>query len=338
MEKRLLPYLIIFSALSVSLSAAFYSVSGLSKMFAGASLQVIIMAGSLEIAKLVAASLLYQYWSKLHLLLKTYLSIAVLVLMVITSGGIYGFLSAAYSETAVKLDVVDKRVSVHQLKRERFQSQLTDVLSEKRSLTTNIQELSKGLANNVIQYTDTSGNIITTTSRSKRLSLERQLKETKELRTTLSIKEEALVDSITNIDLDVLDLETDSDLASEVGPLKYISKLTGKSIDQVVNWFIVALMIVFDPLAIALIISANVAFTTITTTTEPEEFDEDHALDQVLNTMVEDISETEKPLSDDIYKRIDYIEQWIKTSLTKDKYGRTRFNNIHDFDYGDKDT
>ncbi len=69
MERKILPILVVISALSVSLSAAFYSVTGLSKMFAGASMQVIIMAGSLELAKLIVASLLYQYWDKLGALL-----------------------------------------------------------------------------------------------------------------------------------------------------------------------------------------------------------------------------------------------------------------------------
>ena len=101
-KKGMFPFLIAFSALSVSASAAFYSVSGLSKLFAGASTQVIIMAGSLEFAKLVVASLLYQYWNTINSFLRTYLSIAVFILMVITSGGIYGFLSGAYQETATK--------------------------------------------------------------------------------------------------------------------------------------------------------------------------------------------------------------------------------------------
>jgi hypothetical protein len=337
MERKLLPYLIVLSALSVSLSAAFYSVFGLSKIFAGASLQVIIMATSLEIAKLVSASLLYQYWSKLTTLLKIYLSVAVIVLMVITSGGIYGFLSSAYSETSVKLEVVSKNVNVYELKRERFQSQLGDIASEKQSLTSTIQELSKGLANNVIQYTDTAGNVITTTSSSTRRALEKQLTETKELRNELSSQQSSLVDSVTSIDLVILELETDSDLASEIGPLKFIAELTGKSIDQVVNWFICALMLVFDPLAVALVISANIAFSSTVTKTD-DDFDEEDALDQVLNSMVEDISKPEKPLADDIYNRIDNIENWIKSGLTKDKYGRTRFTDIQDFDYGDKDT
>ena len=96
MKQKIFPFLIAFSALSVSASAAFYSISGLSKLFAGASLQVIIMASSLEVAKLVIASLLYQYWNSINKALRTYLVTAAVVLVLITSMGIYGYLSNAY--------------------------------------------------------------------------------------------------------------------------------------------------------------------------------------------------------------------------------------------------
>ena len=94
-QERIFPFLIAFSALAVSASAAFYSVSGLSKLFAGASLEVIIMATSLEISKLVIVSLLYQYRESIPKLLKYYLTSSAVVLVLITSMGIYGFLSAA---------------------------------------------------------------------------------------------------------------------------------------------------------------------------------------------------------------------------------------------------
>ncbi|MDB4343506.1 hypothetical protein OAA15_00635 [bacterium] len=303
MERKVLPYLVALSALSVSLSAAFYSVTGLSKMFAGAATQVMIMAGSLEIAKLVIASLLYQYWDKLGTLLKTYLVIATTILMFITSGGIYGYLSGAYAETSSKLEVISKNVAVYDLKRERFQTQLDDVTIEKKSLTESILELTKGLSNNTIQYKDEEGNIITTTSSSTRRVLTKQLEDAKQQRDKLSLREEALTDSVTKIDLLKLELETNTDIASEIGPLKYIASLTGKTIDQVVNWFIIALMLVFDPLAIALVISANVVFTKPDEEEIKEDFDEEDALDQVLNNMVEEIEDEIPPITED-----DYIE------------------------------
>ena len=110
-KRNFFPSIIALSALSVSASAAFYSVSGLSKLFAGASFEVIIMAGSLEVSKLVIASLLYQYWSTINKYLRTYLTIAATILVIITSMGIYGFLSAAYQETYQKLKVQENEIS-----------------------------------------------------------------------------------------------------------------------------------------------------------------------------------------------------------------------------------
>ena len=260
MEKKILPYLVVVSAISVSLSAAFYSVTGLGKMFSGASMQVMIMMGSLEIAKLVLASLLYQYWGRLNKALKFYYFVALFVLMMITSAGIYGYLSSAYSETSNKVENIDKQVKVLDVKREMFQTQLNDARSEKERINANIVELTKGVTNNFVQSKDKKGNIITTSSSANRKVYEEQLKSSQKRRDDILLTETALNDSITKIDLKKLDLETNTDLAGEVGPLKYIAKLTGSSMDQVINWFIIALMLVFDPLAVSLVVGANVIF------------------------------------------------------------------------------
>ena len=260
MEKKILPYLVVVSALSVSLSAAFYSVTGLGKMFSGASMQVMIMMGSLEIAKLVLASLLYQYWGRLNKALKFYYFVALFVLMSITSAGIYGYLSSAYSETSNKVENIDKQVKVLDVKREMFQTQLDDSRSEKERITSNITELTKAVSNNFVQSKDKNGNIITTSSSANRKVYEEQLKSSQKRRDDILLAETALNDSIIKIDLKKLDLETNTDLAGEVGPLKYIAKLTGNSMDQVINWFIIALMLVFDPLAVSLVVGANVIF------------------------------------------------------------------------------
>ena len=260
MEKKLLPYLVVISALSVSLSAAFYSVTGLGKMFSGASVQVMIMMSSLEIAKLVLASLLYQYWSKLNRALKTYYFIALFVLMSITSAGIYGYLSSAYSDTLNKVENIDKQVKVLDTKREMFQTQLNDARSEKERINQNIAELTKGVSNNFVQSKDRNGNIITTSSSANRKVYEEQLKSSQKRRDDILLIETSLNDSITKIDLKKLDLETNTDIAGEIGPLKYIAKLTGKSMDEVINWFFIALMLVFDPLAVSLVVGANVIF------------------------------------------------------------------------------
>lgn len=250
--------LMVISTLTLSISAAYYSVFGLSSLFAGAKTEVIIMASALEFSKLIVASYLHNNWNKINTLLKTYLTMGVLILMLITSAGIYGFLTSAYQKTADQLSVLDKQTEVVELKKNRFQESLESYQLEKEQLNESISELSKGLSNNVIQYKDKeTGEIITTTSSSTRRALESQLNDSKEQRNSMSIKIEALTDSITKLDLQILDMESNNEVAAEIGPLRYLSKITGKSMDVIVNWFTLLIVFVFDPLAVAMVIAIN---------------------------------------------------------------------------------
>ena len=259
-QVRLFPLLIAFSALSVSLSAAFYSISGLSKLFAGAALAVIIMAASLEIAKLVIASLLYQYRKTLPKLLKYYLSIACVVLILITSMGIYGFLSAAYQETAAKAGNIDAQITLIETKRDNIKEQLIVYNEEKSSINKSVTSLRNGLSNNVIQYTDTSGNIVTTTSSSTRRALEKQLDQAIDRQTIINSKVDGLNDKIFQYETEIVEVRTSDAVSSELGPLKYLSGLTGTPMDKIINWLLLTIIFVFDPLAIALVVAANFAF------------------------------------------------------------------------------
>jgi cell division protein FtsL len=260
-QERVFPFIIALSALSVSASAAFYSVSGLSKLFAGASLEVIIMASSLEVAKLVIASLLYQYRKELSRFLKVYLSIALVVLVLITSMGIYGFLSAAYQETANKAGNLDAQISLLETKRDNFEEQLLGYSQEKESLNQSISELRAGLAGNKIQYKDKeTGEIITTTSSSNRRAFERQLDQALERQDVLNEKIDDVNESIFNLETEIVEVKTGNDLAGELGPLKYLSDLTGIGMDSIINYLLLIIIFVFDPLAISLVVAANFAF------------------------------------------------------------------------------
>ena len=259
-QMRLFPLLIAFSALSVSLSAAFYSISGLSKLFAGAALAVIIMAASLEIAKLVIASLLYQYRKTLPKFLKYYLSIACVVLILITSMGIYGFLSAAYQETSARAGNIDAQITLIETKRDNIKEQLVIYNEEKSNINKSVTSLRNGLSNNVIQYTDTSGNIVTTTSSSTRRALERQLDQAIERQTTINNKVDGFNNKIFQYETEIVEVRTSDAVSSELGPLKYLSGLTGTPMDKIINWLLLTIIFVFDPLAIALVVAANFAF------------------------------------------------------------------------------
>ena len=248
--------LMILSTFSVAGAAAYYSVFGLSSLFAGAKFEVIIMAAALEVAKLVTASYLHNNWKNAGWM-KWYLSLAVVVLMVITSLGIYGFLTSAYQTTADQLGVMEKKVNVIELKKDRFQEQLDYFNTEKSNLTQSIVDLRNGISNNKIQYTDTLGRIITTQSSSTRKLLTRELETAVESRSKINIKIEQLTDSITKLDLQVLDLESNNEVAAEIGPLRYMAELTGKPMNIIVNWFTLLIVFVFDPLAIAMVIALN---------------------------------------------------------------------------------
>ena len=260
-QERIFPFIIASSALSVSASAAFYSINGLSKLFAGAALAVIIMTTSLEVAKLVIASLLYQYRKTIPKLLKYYLTVAAVILVLITSMGIYGFLSAAYQETAAKAGSIDAQISLIETKRDNVREQLAVYSDEKSSINTAVAELRSGLSNNKIQYKDReTGQIITTTSSSTRRSLEKQLDQAILRQTEINTKVDGLNERLFEYETEIVEVSINNDIAGELGPLKYLSGLTGTPMDKIINYLLLTIIFVFDPLAIALVIAANYSF------------------------------------------------------------------------------
>lgn len=255
------PFLIAFSALSVSTSAAFYSVSGLSKLFAGASLEVIIMAGSLEFAKLVTASLLYQYWDTINKTLRTYLSIATVVLVLITSMGIYGFLSAAYQETYSKLSAVENQKGFIQQKINFYQNDVTRYDTEIERISSNISTLSNAKASTIqVRDTSVSGGFRQTISTTELRMAQSRINIEEENRKLAQSKRIIASDSLQKFQLQVLELDNNTEVAGELGPLQYLSSLTGYSMDKIINVLLLIIIFVFDPLAISLVIASNFAF------------------------------------------------------------------------------
>ena len=261
LKRYTFPGIIAFSALSVSGSAAFYSVSGLSKLFAGASLEVIIMAGSLEIAKLVIASLLYQYWSTINKLLRAYLTIAAIILVLITSMGIYGFLSAAYQETYQKLTVQQNQIEFLENKSKFYEDDIQRFDKELAQISDNISALSSAKATS-IQVRDTSvvGGIRTTVSTAELRLAQNRLAIEEDNRKDVYLKRTVAADSLQKYKLEILDLQNNADTMGELGPLQYLSGLTGTPMDKIINILLLIIIFVFDPLAISLVVAANFAF------------------------------------------------------------------------------
>jgi hypothetical protein len=237
-------------------------------LFAGVALPVMIMASFLEASKLTIATLLHNYWSKLNILLKTYLTTAVVILSIITSAGIYGLLSSGYQTTANKSNVIDQHINVLENKKQSYNQIKKDYLKDKESILKSTSELRLALSKNtVLQSVDKKGNIITRESKGNRKAFEQQLNSSIKSEEILSSKLDVVNDSIFSLESQILEIKVNNELANELGPLKYLSNLTGQPMDKVINWFLIIIILVFDPLAIALIVAANFAFSQI----KPEE-------------------------------------------------------------------
>ena len=260
-RKGLFPFIIAFSALSVSASAAFYSVYGLSKLFAGAQFEVIIMAGSLEIAKLVTASLLYQHWNTINKLLRTYLTVATVVLVLITSMGIYGFLSAAYQDTYRQLTIKDNQTAFLIQKKDYYELDVNRYDKELERISNNISTLSNARSQQIqVRDTSVAGGVRTTISTAELRLAQSRIASEEENRKAVQARREVAADSLQKYQLQILELENNFDVAGELGPLEYLSGLTGTPMDKIINILLLVIIFVFDPLAISLVVAANFAF------------------------------------------------------------------------------
>lgn len=262
MNKKFLPWFLLFCAIGLSGTAAYYSVVGLSIIFSAVALPVIIMGSFLEVSKLAIATYLHDKWKETYGILKIYLTIALVTLSVLTSIGIYGLLSTGFQKNIAGLEINNKKIENIEVKKGRFEEIKEDYQKEKGVLDKDITNLRNALSNNTTtQSIDrTTGQVVTRANGGNRKAFENQLKVAQVNRDTVSKKIEALNDSITKLDLEVLDLTSTEIESGELGAIKYLSEITGWDIKKTANFFILTLIFVFDPLAIALVISTNQAF------------------------------------------------------------------------------
>ena len=234
------------SAISISVIAAGYSIMGLATLFSGAVIPIIAMGTALEIGKLVSASWLYQNWknSNVSVLLKTYLFTAIVVLVFITSMGIFGFLSKAHldqvkptSNNAIQIELLDSKINTQEKRIDRAQSTLDqldkalDVYIEKEFVTRGLKERKK--------------------QEPERLALNEEITDASNILGELMLEK------------NTIKIEQDK-IEAEVGPLKYVAELIyGDSaedyFDSAVRIVIIILVFVFDPLAVLLLIAANIS-------------------------------------------------------------------------------
>jgi hypothetical protein len=262
MKDKFLPWFLLICALGLSGTAAYYSVVGLSVVFVGVAIPVIIMGSFLEISKIAIATYLHDKWKETYGALKIYMTIALITLSVITSLGIYGLLSTGFQGNIAKLEINEKKIKNVEVKKERFNEIKEELSKEKTTLDKDITQLRQGLSTNTTtQSVDRrTGQLITRANNANRTSFLSQLKDAQTRRDTLSSKIDALNDSITKIDIQILDMESEEISGSELGAIKYLSEVLQWDIKRTANLFILILIFVFDPLAITLVIATNQAF------------------------------------------------------------------------------
>jgi hypothetical protein len=215
-------YLLAIAATLVSVTGAYFSVTGLATLFSGAAVSVLVMAGALEFSKFVVVGFVYRYWGHIHKPLKVYLIFSVVVLVMITSTGIYGYLSNAYQVASVGLHT-------HIMKMENLEA-------EKERIDTQISEMQAFIEN------------IPKSRITKKFEFHREYEpKIKRLRK----QAELVITEIAAKKQEFLSMQT------KAGPAVYLAKTFGTDVDTVVSWFILVFVSVFDPLAVSLVFSLN---------------------------------------------------------------------------------
>jgi hypothetical protein len=231
-----------FVALIVAGCAAFFSVQGLATLYAARYIAVCVMAGGLEIGKLVAASFLHRYWKTTSWLLKTYLTIAVVVLMGITSLGIFGFLTGAYQQSHVKVELTDTK-----------QEALT---SKKEFLNLEISQLNARI-NTLNEARKSQEKRLPSMSTKSSRPIYDDIKKSGEEITATRTRIDKLTEELFQASQDSINQKIEGSKEVDIGTLKYVAKAFGVDMDTIVKWFTLGIVLVFDPLAVALILAYN---------------------------------------------------------------------------------
>ena len=226
------------AAIAVAGTGAYFSVTGLGVLFSGASTAVVVMASALEFAKLVTASYLEQKWKETTLFLKVYLTSAVFILMLITSAGIFGYLSNAFQQQNIKLEQVDREVAVWNVKIQSNESQIKTYSEQLASMQSNQGKiLDNGKVNNrLLRSID---------------NRDRQTQKISDKISKLQEENAGFNEEINKI------RTTNIDIEKEVGGFRFIAEAFQTDLNIVVKWFMFLIVFVFDPLAIALVIALN---------------------------------------------------------------------------------
>lgn len=243
-------FIVWFSAILIALCAAFFSVTGIATLFSGKFYAVLIMAASLEVGKLVAASFLYRYWKGTPRPLKSYLIAGVVVLMMITSLGIYAYLSAAYASVAVVPQNTLNQITAVESRQTTLSDNITRWTADNKALSARQAQAQQSLDNVLAGNTQLSQRSAFANLRNEIAQLDAERRANQTSITAAQLEQDSL--ETTKIGL-TADLNTNS----KVGTFIYIARALSVPLDSVVKWFVLVIVFVFDPLAVSLILAYN---------------------------------------------------------------------------------
>lgn len=248
-SEKLIAYLALISGLSISAVAVYYSVIGLTSIFAAAAIPIIIMGVALEVSKLVATVWLKQNWTTAPRMIKSYLMIAVVVLMLITSMGIFGFLSKAHLDQSVPTgDVIDRVALID----EKIKTQRENIDAARRALKQMDESVDQVMARSSDERGADKAAALRRAQQRERAVLQRDISNAQSIIATLNEERAPIAKELRKVE-------------AEVGPIKYIASFVYGETDQIVlekavTWVIISLIIVFDPLAVILLLAAQTSF------------------------------------------------------------------------------
>ena len=242
------------SSLFIASCAAFFSIIGIGMLFSGSAIASMIMASSLEIGKLVATTFLYRYWKKSQMLLKTYLILAVVSLMFITSLGIFGYLTSAYQQSSIENKLSEEKIVYIQDQKKMYVDKIND--AKKR-----IENITKLRTSQENRLNESITNVIISRNPIQLAQIQQSTKEfidkSEQDMDVENNKIQSTVDEIQKLDKQISDIKIKSGGQKDLQTFKFVADEFGVDINKVVKWFIICLISVFDPLAICLLLAYN---------------------------------------------------------------------------------
>lgn len=320
------------SSLFIASCAAFFSIIGIGMLFSGSAIASMIMASSLEIGKLVATTFLYRYWKKSQFLLKTYLILAVLALMFITSLGIFGYLTSAYQQSAIDNKLSEEKIVYIQYQKKMFDDKIDN--SKKR-----IENITKLRSSQEDRLNESMTNVIISRNPIQLAQIQQSTKEFIE-KSEKDIENEnnkiqSSIDEIQKLDKQISDIKIKSGGQKDLQTFKFVAEEFNVDINKVVKWFIICLISVFDPLAICLLLAYNTILGEelyVKPVVKIEE--EEKSVDEIVEDATEGKKETqiikeiirEVPVEKEVIKEVPVEKEVIKEVVIDNSYKPNHFS------------